>query len=362
MNPPPRQVLMTGYPTFAARHLLFEILAAEPDTRVWCVVRDEHIHAANALLPDEHAARVSIMPGNVRSLDLGLTGQQYLDLTQKVTDIYHLAGLWDISAPTERLHAANVRGTLNIIQCARDCQTLKLYNHFSTAFICGDRTGVIMEEEFDEGQSFLNAFEESCFKAEKEVRKHMDLLPTAIYRPSLIVGHSTTGHVDKLNGPYALMAPLIQLNVEVPLPLPGSGMAPLNMVPVDYVARAMHQISLHPGAVGRTFHIVDPNPLAARRALELVALAAGRPLPRSVLPASLTQLFSQVSIISRKIRPGVQAFQDLNRWLSFNAINSGELLNGQTRCPSFPSYTEALVKHLQERKTVMDPSFDGVVD
>lgn len=353
---------MTGYPTFAARHLLFEILAAEPETRVWCVVRDEHTHAANALLPPEHAARVTIMRGNVRSLDLGLTGQQYLELTRTITDVYHLAGLWDISAPSGQLHDTNVRGTINVIQCARDCQSLKLYNHLSTAFICGDRTGVIMEEEFDEGQGFLNAFEESCFNAEKEVRKHMDLLPTAIYRPSIIIGHSTTGHVDKLGGPYTLMAPLVQLNVEVPLPMPGSGMAPLNMVPVDYVARAMHQISLEPGAVGRTLHIVDPNPLAARRALELVALAAGRPLPRSVLPASLTQLFNQVSTISRKIRPGVQAFQDLNRWLAFNAINASELLKGHTRCPSFPSYAEALVTHLQQRKTVIDPCLDGVAD
>ena len=66
--------------------------------------------------------------------------------------------------------------------------------------------------------------------------------------------------------PRSFSAPLA-----MPLPLPGNGVAPLNVVPVDFVVQAVWHLSRDPRAVGLTFHLVDPNPMSARRVYEIIA-------------------------------------------------------------------------------------------
>ena len=65
-----------------------------------------------------------------------------------------------------------------------------------------------------------------------------DALPVTIVRPSTVVGDSRTGEIDRFEGPYALGILLVASPLVVPLPLPGNGVAPLNVVPVDFVVRA----------------------------------------------------------------------------------------------------------------------------
>ena len=48
---------------------------------------------------------------------------------------------------------------------------LDRFVHFSSAYVSGDRTGVILEEELEEGQSFRNVYEGSKYKAEVLVRR-----------------------------------------------------------------------------------------------------------------------------------------------------------------------------------------------
>ncbi len=348
MNPPTaRDIFLTGHPTFAARYLLHTILEREPDSRVTCLVLEDDLERAAAQIPGPHRERVRLLKGDVRALDLGLSGREYLDLTQTVTDIFHLAAIWHMSAHRRRLHEVNVQGTLNVLQLARDTKNLNRYNHMSTAFVCGNRQGVIMEEEFDEGQGFLNPYEETQFEAERHVRKHLDKLPITIYRPSLIVGHSATGQIDSLSGPYLLMKPLVK--IDVPLPMPGLGIAPLNLVPVDYVVDVIERLSLEPEARGRTFHVVDPNPLSARRVFELVALTAGKPLPRGRLPVGLTRLMMRLPGLERPLRTGAQLIDNFNRWTIFNATNTAWLTQDDPHCPSVPEYIEPIVRYLKAR-------------
>jgi thioester reductase-like protein len=344
-----RHVLLTGYPTFTARYLLGELVDNEPDTVVHCIVTQDLMERARAHAETLAAGdRIQLMAGDVCALDLGLTGKQYLDVCQKVTAVYHLAAVWDTSADRSRLHRVNVRGTENVVLCARDMSKLTRFNHMSTAFVAGDRVGVIMEEEFDEQQSHRNPYETSQFEAEKIVRRLMTSHPVTIFRPSLIVGHSVTGQIDRATGPYALIRPLVNLPRNVPMPMPGRGEAPLNMVPVDYVAGAIRAISLRPEAAGRTFHLVDPNPVSGRRVFELVAMAAGRPLPRGHVPAGVTRLITHLPGIERALRTGLQVFDDFNSWAVFNSLNTAELTRSGPWCPSFPAIVEPMVEHLRE--------------
>jgi nucleoside-diphosphate-sugar epimerase len=305
-------------------------------------------------------ATIELMEGDICSLDLGLTGKQYKGLRQRITDVYHLAALWHTSASAKRLRQVNVQGTRNVVLCARDLDQLRRFNHFSTAYVCGDREGVILEEELEEGQSFGNAYEATQYEAEREVRRASHELPISIYRPSLIVGHSQTGQIDRMSGPYALIKPMIALPVDVPLPLPGAGRAPLNLVPVDYVVEAMYTISLDERGLGRTFHLVDPNPLGGRRVLELIALAAGKPLPRGSVPEFLTRIITRVPMLERASGAGLQVLSDFNRWSLFNNLNTMELTRQGPWCPSLPTYVEPMVRHLtQDEPEVVEVSDAG---
>jgi thioester reductase-like protein len=345
---PARSVLLTGFPTFTARYLLAKVIESEPNTVVRCVVRAKHMKEAAAIVEGHRAgARVQLLEGDICSLDLGLSGREYLDVVNETTDVYHLAAIWHTAATAKELRNVNVVGTQNVLQCVRDIKNLNRYNHVSTAYVCGNRTGVIMEEEFDEGQTFRNPYEETQFQAERRVRQLLREVPITIYRPSLIVGDSKTGQIDDLTGPYYLMKPLVHLPVGVPLPRLGAGEVPLNLVPVDYVVSALHRLSLHPEAVGRTFHLVDRDPLAARRVLELVALAAGKPLPRGRVPVSLATLLMKMPLLEQFMRPGRSLLEDFNRWCIFNAINTAELTANGPHCPSFPDYVGPLVDYLK---------------
>ena len=344
-----RSVLLTGFPTFAARYFFLTLIEKEPNTEVFCVVRKRHLEEANAIVARSGAGeRVHVLEGDIRALDFGLTGREYLDITQKVTDVYHLDALWHTSSTKERLWDVNVLGTQNVLDCVGDIKNLNRYNHFSTAYVCGSRAGVIMEEELDKGQSFQNPYEESQHEAERRVRQKRRAFPISIYRPSLIVGHTETGQIDRMSGPYLLMQPLVNMPVDVPLPMPGEGNFPLNLVPVDYVAEALWAISTKAESEGRTFHLVDPDPLSSRLVFELVALAAGKPLPKGKLPVGLARMVMRLPGVERALRSGRNLLDDFNRMCVFNAINTRELTHDGPHCPAFPDYVETLVTYLRD--------------
>ncbi len=134
----------------------------------------------------------------------------------------------------------------------------------STAFVCGDRAGPVAEEELDCGQGFHNDYERSKFEAERRVRTARGLHPT-VYRPSVIVGDSVTGFTSSYHGPYRFLELGTRLAApprlpgspqRLPLRLPFSGDEPRNLVPVDWVARAIVRIVGQPWWHGRTYHLV----------------------------------------------------------------------------------------------------------
>ena len=93
-------------------------------------------------------------------------------------------------------------------------------------------------------------------------------MPWRVYRPGIVVGHSRTGEIDKIDGPYYFFKALQRLRRVLPSWLPAIGIegGEINIVPVDYVAEAMDYIAHEPDLDGRAFHLTDPNPrMAAAR-------------------------------------------------------------------------------------------------
>lgn len=348
----PRTVLITGLPSFVARRLLLEMACAELDSRFIAVIPEHLLERLEERLEGRLPSNVELMTGDTVAMDLGLAGDEYTRICAEVTDVYHMASIFYLGVNDEDARAVNVRGTLNVLQAAAEMKRLVRFNHLSTAFVAGDRAGVIMEAELDAGQRFRNAFERTKFEGEQVVRRWSGRLPISIYRPSLVVGDSRTGAIDpdRMDGPYTFMRAILAAPAEVPVPLPGKGDKPLNLVPVDWVCAAIHALSRDPRAEGGTFHLTDPNPLSARRIFELVAQAAGHAAPRGRLPYRAARAVLKLPGLERTFRRYRQFLDDFNQLTIFNSIETMRLLDGMP-CPPLPDYLEHLVGYLQQQQT-----------
>jgi thioester reductase-like protein len=209
--------------------------------------------------------------------------------------------------------------------------------------------GVIAEDELERGQSFRNVYEETKYHAERLVRRAGNSLPVTIYRPSSVVGDSQTGEIDRFEGPYYLGILLVMSPLVMPLPLPGNGVAPLNVVPVDFLVKAVWSISRDPRAVGRTLHLVDPNPMSAKRVYELIAEKANKKLPKFTLSAKAADVMLRLPWLEKLARPHRAAINYVNHLAIYNCYNTLELLDGTgIRCPPLATYLDKLVAFVRD--------------
>jgi thioester reductase-like protein len=350
-------VLLTGFPSFPARRMCEELLRGDSEsgrrTLVHAVVRSKFASEATAALeslPEEQRARVNLIEGDAAAMDLGLSGEEFLGLAREVDRIHHVAQVSYLGVDAKTAAQVNVGATKEILEFASACSQLRCLVYHSTAHVSGDREGRVLEDELKAGQSFRNVVEETKARAEKIVRAHMDRLPISIVRPSIMVGDSTTGEVDRFDGPYLLILLIVTSPPDFALPLPGRGDAPLHVVPIDYVVRAAHAIGRSEQAVGKTFHLVDPAPLSARRVFELVARAGGRPLPRGFIPANLTKALLRTPGLERFAKSPRALLDTLGTDVTYDRSNTNSIASvASIRCPPFESYVERLVEYVQLR-------------
>jgi uncharacterized protein YbjT (DUF2867 family) len=137
---------------------------------------------------------------------------------------------------------------------------------------------------------------------------------------------------------------------EIAVPLPARGDTPLNLVPIDFVVRASHAIGRDPRAPGKTFHLVDPSPVSAKRAFELVARAGGRPSPRGFIPTNLTKALLRTPGLERFAKSPRAFVERLATPVRFDARNAEAILaSAGVACPPFESYVEQIVDYVRER-------------
>jgi dephospho-CoA kinase len=342
--------LVTGFPAFTAKRMIAKLLEAEPETKLYVLARDKFAPEADELLQELGAGdRAEVLVGDICDMDVGLSSTEYRALSKELTWIHHLAGIYFMGIDDATARRVNVGGTRTVIELARDAARLERVVHWSTAMVSGNRRGTIYEEDLEAGQRFHNGYERTKFEAEQIVRNAMRQLPITVIRPATIVGDSRTGDIDKLDGPYYLMV-LIATNASgLRLPLLGRGDAPLHLVPIDYVIDAAWQIGRSPGAAGKTFHLVDPNPSSGRAVFEGVAEHAHTAIPRGSIPRPLARAVLRTPGLARLGR-GPLAFLDmLDHVVHYDQTNTTTALAGTTlRCPPLADYLPVLVKHVLE--------------
>ena len=340
--------LVTGYPGFIGKRLV-EHLAQEGTGRIFALVQPGHLDEARGLASRVRGAPVEVLAGDVTDLHLGLSGEEVERVAGSVSRIFHLAALNQLTVSRELAWRTHVDGTRNVLELAGECRRLERLVHFSTCHVAGAREGVIAEDELDRGQEFRNVWEETKFHAEKAVARAAGTLPITIVRPSTVVGDSRTGEIDRFEGPYALGILLVASPLVVPLPLPGNGIAPLNVVPVDFVVRAAVHLVGDPAAKGRTFHLVDPNPMSVARVYELIAERAHRRIPKLTFPARAAEAVLRLPLLERLTRPQRAALGYINQLAWFTSANSLESLEGTgIRCPRLSTYLDTLIAYVRE--------------
>ncbi len=379
------RALLTGYPGFIGKRLLRRILDDNAAATVVCLVDEGRRADADAdllRLPAEQRPRVRVVMGDVKKMDLGLAGLEIAALAD-ITHIFHLAAVQSTSASPAVLDAVNVGGVRNVIALAKELPQLLRFVHFSSCFVSGERQGVILEDD-DDAITRRSPYEDSKWRGEKLARQAMSELPVSVIRPSVVVGDSATGEVDRFDGVYAMGILIVTSPIGVPIPLPGPGLAPLHLVPVDYLTQVVLKVATDATAVGKTFHVVDPNPLSARMIYDLVGRRAGKKTPApptsppgwTSMPLTFaarraSQLASQLSgplfdllPSLERVRRGAAAVELFDRFVIYNASNTTQLLAGSSiLCPRFDSYVDTLVKFVKEslreerqtRRKVQDP-------
>lgn len=268
--------LVTGATGLIGRHFTPLLLAHPSTERVYLLVREASRERLAELVSHwPHADRVTLVVGDLSADRLGIDDEVRTELRENVDHVVHLAALYDLTADDEASIKANVDGTRNVIELAADLHAACLH-HISSVAVSGDHEGEFTEEMFDVGQRLPTPYHRTKFEAERLVREQREV-PWRVYRPAIVVGDSRTGEMDKLDGPYYLFPAIDKLKGVPNVPLVGPNLGDTNIVPVDYVARALAGLVVTPGLDGRAFHLVNPQPQSVASVYNAFAAVAGAP-------------------------------------------------------------------------------------
>jgi len=349
-------VLLTGFPSFRARRMAEEIVCSSgPRALVHAVVHPKlATDATSALdaLPLDARKRVQLIEGDAAAMDLGLSGEELRALGREVDRIHHCVQVSYVGAEPAVAEHVNVGAAYEVLEVARACEHLQCLIVHSSASVSGDRAGIVREDELERGQRYRNPVEETLARAERVYRragraKHP--VPIAVLRPTIIVGDSHSGEVDRLEGPYLLILLMLAAPPDFALPIPGRADVPLNLVPIDFVTQAALRIGRDPRAPGRTFHLVDPDPLPSRKVMELVAHAGGRRVPSAFLPANLTRALLRAPGLERIAKSPRAFLEQMVLPVTYDHTGADELLAGTgITCPPLASYVDRLVSYVQK--------------
>ncbi|MCB9617307.1 MAG: SDR family oxidoreductase [Sandaracinus sp.] len=338
--------LLTGFPTsFLAVRVVRRLLETS-EARIVCVVQKKQMARAESWregLPASRRTRLSFLEGDTAALDLGLSGAEVRMLAREVTHVHHCAAVTYLGATKDVAERANVGGAREIVELAEISEKLERLVHWSSALVSGGRRGVVLEDELP-SSGFRNCVEETRARAERIVRESLDRVPATILRPSIVVGDSVTGEIDRLDGPYLLVQLLLGAPTDLRIPMPGRGDVPLNLVPIDYVVDAGLAIVASDESVGRGFHVVDPSPPTARRVFELLAEATGRPIPRGFVPTSFATTLMRTPGLERFANVPRSFLEQLATDVIWDDRGARAILEARgIACPHFEDYVGVLV-------------------
>lgn len=357
------QLLMTGFPGFLGSALLPRLLARRADTEAVCLVQQQHATLARSRIKElgvTHpgtTGRIRLVVGDITAPDLGLAANERTRLDD-VSEVWHLAAVYDLAVPPEVARRVNVEGTANVLVFCREQPRLRRLQYVSTCYVSGRYEGEFAEDSLEEGQVFRNHYEQTKYDAELLVRKAMaDGLPVTVYRPGIVVGDSATGATQKYDGPYFL-ATFLQRQARLAV-VPALGDADrvrVCLVPRDFVVDAMDELSVLDESEGRTYALVDPEPPTVREVVTAFAEHLGKRVVWVPLPLGpVHRLVHGVPGVERLLGLPAEALDYFASPTTYATDNTTrDLAASGLTCPRFSSYADRLLDFMREH-----PEYDA---
>ena len=300
---------VTGATGFIGKRLVKTLLARRGAT-VHFLLRPESQGKVAALLDYWGTTKARAIPvfGDLTSKKLGVSADDVKRLKGKIDHLYHLAAVYDLSADEESQVKVNVEGTRSAVEFAKAIDAGHLH-HVSSIAAAGLYEGVFREDMFEEADGLDHPYFMTKHESEKIVRKEAKL-PWTVYRPAMVVGDSTSGEMDKVDGPYYFFKLIQRLRQILPPWMPGVGIegGRINIVPVDFVVAALDHISHSKlDLKGKCFHLVDPVGYRVGDVLAIFSKAAHAPKMNLFINAAL------FGFIPKSVKKGLMALAPVRR-------------------------------------------------
>jgi nucleoside-diphosphate-sugar epimerase len=270
-------VLLTGATGFIGGATLAELLDAHPGCRTLLLVRAENSNAA--------AERVRKSLGrfvDLTQVESGLRSCRAIagDLTDRdalaesrlaavvplstdrldeiqppprlddLTHVLHLASNTSFRSVRGVRHA-NILGTMTLAHRLRRVAGLERFLYVGTAYSCGDAGGRIVHEDDSPRYGARHVVEYTSSKAECEMllENTAPELPLVVARPSIVIGHTRLGCLPSASLFWFYRTVDLLRRYSRPLETHE------DVVPVDWVARALLFLLFKPALSHRRYHV-----------------------------------------------------------------------------------------------------------
>jgi thioester reductase-like protein len=346
-------VLLTGATGFVGMELLARYLERS-ERNVIALVRASDDAGArariDAVLDDVFGDRADGLRGRVRAVAadvttprLGITDAVRDEIAERSSTIVHSAASVSFTLSLSDARGINTEGTRRMLELATLAEQrggLDCYGQVSTAFVAGDHAGHFAESDRNVGQTFHNSYEQSKFESEELVAASD--LPTRVMRPSIVVGDRTSGWTAAFNVLYWPLRAFSRGLFDV---IPANPGAPVDVVPIDYVADGVYALCGEAGVDGQTYHLTAGRHASTMAELgELASRYFHRPPPRVVTMEEFAELPPQSAAVQQAFIAGAAYFPYFAMTADFDdSVTRAALEPGGMQCSPLSQYIERLL-------------------
>ncbi len=370
---------ITGGTGFIGHFLVPKIL--DRGGKVFMLARESSMHKVDELRQYWGAGKNQIVAvqGDLKDKKLGVDTAWIKEYAGSIDHFIHLAAIYDLSADAESQRITNVEGTAEAIALSKSLKS-GCFHLVSSIAAAGLYKGTFTEDMFDEATDLDNPYFSTKHDSEGLVRKEKRM-PWRIYRPGMVVGHSETGQMDKVDGPYYFFDTINSISKVLPegMPLLMTKAGNLNIVPVDFVADAIDHLAHLPDKNHECFFITDPKGVRVGDLIKtLLKVSRGGNVKAIDMPlfdaasektGKVLSKISPVKKLSNRLvkRMGIppEVMNYINFPTRYDSVETTKILaEADIVCPPFDSYIDAIwdywLNFLRKENTSILGDMDGL--